>query len=200
MHVRTGSAAARPLSIGDALEELCFSDAVFAQRYEGWRVLGRGPWATVVKTRSRDLNQDIALKVFVNVDPELLDRVRHEVRAVMALATPYLVHTYSLFDRATIAWFEMELVEGPNLQQELDRLAAAGDRFPLVRAYEIALAVSRCVSPASRLARTTTCTASPPLSTPSSRAGNSPTTWPREVPSHPSEGANSQASPSRFVC
>jgi serine/threonine-protein kinase len=60
------------------------------------------------------------------------------------LATPYLVHTYSLFDRGAIAWFEMELVDGPNLKQELDRLAAAGERMPLVRAYEVALAVSRC--------------------------------------------------------
>ena len=129
----------------DALRDLCFSDAVFRQRYEGWRVLGRGPWATVIRTRSLDLGQDVALKVFVNLDPELLERVRHEVRAVQVLATPYLVHTYSLFDRETIAWFEMEVVDGSNLQQELDRLAALCERLPLVRAYEIALAVSRCV-------------------------------------------------------
>ena len=64
---------------------------------------------------------------------------------MQALATPYLVHTYSLFDRGTIAWFEMEWVDGPNLQQELDRLVGAGERLPLARAYEIALAVSRCV-------------------------------------------------------
>jgi serine/threonine-protein kinase len=98
-----------------------------------------------VRTRSLDLGHDIALKVFLNLDPELLQRVRDEVRAVQVLATPYLVHTYSLFDRGAIAWFEMELVDGPNLKQELDRLAAAGERMPLVRAYEVALAVSRCV-------------------------------------------------------
>jgi serine/threonine protein kinase len=136
---------ATPVSGGDALQELCLSDAVFRQRYEGWRVLGRGPWATVVRTRSRDLGHHIAVKVFVNLDPELLERIRQEVRAVQALATPYLVHTYSLFDRGTIAWFEMEWVDGPNLQEELDRLAAAGEHLPLIRAYEIALAVSRCV-------------------------------------------------------
>jgi serine/threonine protein kinase len=129
----------------DALRKLCFSDAVFKERYDGWQVLGRGSWATVVRTRSRDAGHDVALKILVNLDPELLQRLREEVRAAQALATPYLVHTYSLFDRGTIAWFEMEVVEGPTLQQELDRLAAAGDRFPLVRAGEIALAVSRCV-------------------------------------------------------
>jgi eukaryotic-like serine/threonine-protein kinase len=129
----------------DALQALCFADAVFDQRYQGWQVLGRGSWATVVRTWSRDLGQEIALKVFVNLDSEALQRVRDEVRAVQVLATPYLVHTYSLFDRGTIAWFEMEVVDGPNLQHELDGLAVSGERLPLVRAYEIALAVSRCV-------------------------------------------------------
>jgi serine/threonine-protein kinase len=129
----------------DALRELCFADAVFKERYVGWQVLGRGSWATVVRTRSRDAGRDVALKVLVNLDPELVQRVREEVRAAQALATPYLVHTYSLFDRGTIAWFEMEVVDGPTLQQELDRLAAEAKRLPLVRAYEIALAISRCV-------------------------------------------------------
>jgi len=133
------------VSGGDALAGLCFADPVFHERYEGWEILGRGSWATVVRTSSRDLGHEIAVKVFVNLEPALLQRVREEVRAVQVLATPYLVHTYSLFDRGTIAWFEMELVDGPNLQQELGRLAAAGERLPLVRAYEIALAVSRCI-------------------------------------------------------
>jgi len=56
-----------------------------------------------VRTRSRDISGDIALKVFVNLDPELLEGVREEVRAVQAFATPYLIPTYSLFDRGTIA-------------------------------------------------------------------------------------------------
>jgi serine/threonine protein kinase len=129
----------------DALRALCFSDTVFRERYDGWRALGRGCWATVVRTRSRDIGRDVALKIFVNLDRELLERVREEVLAAQALATPYLVQTYSLFDRGTIAWFEMEVVDGPNLQQELARLKAAGERLPLIRAHEIALAVSRCI-------------------------------------------------------
>ena len=129
----------------DALRQLCACDSVFRERYEGWSVLGRGPWATVVRTQSRDLGHDIALKVFVNLDPERLARVRHEVRAVQALSTPYVVHVHSLFDRGALAWFEMELVEGTNLQEEMERLARGGDGLPLIRAHEIALAVSRCV-------------------------------------------------------
>jgi hypothetical protein len=73
---------ARAVAGDDALRELCFCDAVFRERYDGWFVLGRGPWAAVVRTRSRDIGGDIALKDFMNLDPELPEGVREEVRAV----------------------------------------------------------------------------------------------------------------------
>lgn len=136
----------------DPLQALCFADPVFHQRYEGWHVLGKGSRATVVRTWSRDLGQAIALKIFENLDLEILHQVQREVRAVQILATPYLAHTFSLFDRDAVAWFEMEFIDGPTLQDELDRLVALGERMPPLRAIEIALAVSRCVWHAHRLA------------------------------------------------
>lgn len=142
------AAAAAPEE--DALQELCFRDTVFQQRYQGWTVLGRGPLATVVRTLSKDTARDIALKIFVNLQPEVVRRVQEEVRAAQSIASPYVVQTYSLFDRGPIAWFEMELVEGPSLQQELDRLAASEEALPLSRAFDIALAVSRCLWQAHR--------------------------------------------------
>ena len=74
-----------------------------------------------------------------------MDRVREEVHAAQSLATEYLVQAYSVFDRAPIAWFEIELVDGPNLDQELHRTATNGHPFSLPEAMEIALAVSRCL-------------------------------------------------------
>jgi eukaryotic-like serine/threonine-protein kinase len=129
----------------DALRLLCFSDPVFAERYQGWSVLGRGSYATVVKTFARDAGRAIALKVFVNLEQEMVQRVREEVHAVQTLATPYVVQVYSLFDRGAIAWFEMELVEGRNLDEEITRLAAAERKMPLKPAFAIALAVGRCL-------------------------------------------------------
>ena len=134
-----------PNETADALQLLCFSDPVFAERYRGWSVLGRGSYATVVGTFSRDAGREIALKVFVNLEPEMVGRVREEVHAVQTLATPYVVQIYSLFDRGPIAWFEMELVEGRNLDQELQRLATARRQMPLRPAFAIALAVGRCL-------------------------------------------------------
>ena len=129
----------------DALQLLCFSDPVFAERYHGWSVLGRGSHATVVRTVSRDAGREIALKVFVNLEAEMVQRVREEVHAVQTLATPYVVQIYSLFDRGPIAWFEMELVEGRNLDQELSRLTSSERQMPLRPAFAIALAVGRCL-------------------------------------------------------
>jgi eukaryotic-like serine/threonine-protein kinase len=129
----------------DALQRLCFSDAVFAERYRGWSVVGRGSYATVVRTFARDAGREIALKVFVNLAPEMVQRVRKEVQAVQTLATPHVVQIYSLFNRGAIAWFEMELVNGRNLDEELRRLAATKRQMPLRRALAIALAVGRCL-------------------------------------------------------
>ena len=145
MHRTLDDPAPDSEATADALRLLCFSDPVFAERYQGWSVLGRGSYATVVRTLSRDAGREIALKVFVNLEPEIVQRVREEVHAVQTLATPYVVQVYSLFDRGPIAWFEMELVEGRNLDEELRRLTAAQRQMPLRPAFAIALAVGRCL-------------------------------------------------------
>ena len=140
---------AEPLD-GDALEALCFSDPLFRQRYSGWSVVGRGSYATVVKTRSTDARRDIALKIFVNLEPDVLDRVREEVRAAQSLASPYVVDTYSLFDRGTLAWFEMEWVDGSNLQDHLRASTSVGVSMSAEETLDIALAVSRAIWSAHR--------------------------------------------------
>lgn len=128
-----------------SLRELCLADPTFRERYEGWAVLGRGTYATVLRVRSRDAGREIALKVFQGLSSEMASRVREEVHAAQCLATPYFVQVYSVFDRGQISWFEMELVEGRNLDQELERLQRQRRRVSLHRASEVALAISRCV-------------------------------------------------------
>src|SRR5205823_1849935 len=117
------STARRKAAANSALRDLCFADPLFRERYEGWCLLGWGSYATVVRTHSRDLARDIALKIFFNLEPGLLERVRQEVRASQRLSSPYVVDTHSMFDRGVLAWFEMELVEGPNLDTYVKRHA-----------------------------------------------------------------------------
>jgi serine/threonine protein kinase len=128
-----------------SLRELCLADPTFSERYEGWAVLGRGTYATVVRARSRDAGREMALKIFEGLSPEMSGRVREEVHAAQSLATPYFVQVYSVFDRGQITWFEMELVDGLNLDQELERLQRSHRRASLRWTSEVALAVSRCV-------------------------------------------------------
>jgi len=142
--------ALRIMAGEDALRELCFSDALFRDRYDGWCVLGHGSHATVVRTHSRDAGRDVALKIFVNLGPEVLDRVRQEVRASQPLSSSYVIDTHSLFDRGGLAWFEMELVNGPNLQAYLRRHETAGVRVALDEGLDIALAIARAVWQAHR--------------------------------------------------
>jgi serine/threonine protein kinase len=129
----------------DSLRELCLADPIFSQRYEGWSVLGTGTYATVVGVRSRDAGRDIALKIFHGLSPADAERVRAEVHAAQSLATPYFVQVYSVFDRGSLTWFEMELVEGPNLDQELDRLGRDRRRIAIPRAIDVSLAIARCL-------------------------------------------------------
>lgn len=128
-----------------SLRELCLADPTFRERYEGWTVLGSGTYATVVGTRSRDAGRYVALKIFQGLSPDLAERVREEVHAAQSLATPYLVQVYSVFDRGPLTWFEMELVDGPNLDQLLERLRREGHRLEMSRSLDVALAVSRCL-------------------------------------------------------
>jgi len=134
----------------DALHALCYSDPLFRQRYSGWSVVGRGSFATVVKTTSKDAGRELALKIFVNLEPDVLDRVREEVRAAQSLASPYVVDTYSLFDRGTLAWFEMEWIDGSNLQDYLRAPTPGGASMSAEDSLDTALAVSRAIWSAHR--------------------------------------------------
>jgi serine/threonine protein kinase len=145
MTVISDSTARRKAAADCALHDLCFSEPLFRRRYEGWCVLGWGSYATVVRTYSRDAGREVALKIFFNVEPDLLERVREEVRASQRLTSQYVVGTYSMFDQGVIAWFEMELVEGPNLDTYMRRHTTQGRALDADECLDIALSVSRAV-------------------------------------------------------
>lgn len=129
----------------DALHALCLADAVWAERYEGWTELGHGGSATLVRTRCRATDDEVALKVFHRLDEDDRRRFREEVRNAQRLSSPYVVRTFSPFLRGSLAWIEMEWVDGPDLRQELKRRAAESHPFTIDEALKIALAVSRAL-------------------------------------------------------
>jgi serine/threonine-protein kinase len=130
---------------GDALHDLCRADPVWADRYEGWTELGSGGSATVVRTHSKVAGQDIALKVFLRTAAEDWQRFQAEVQNAQALVSPYIVRTYSPFRRGSVAWIEMELVDGPDLRRQL---ALRGRPFVLAEALSIGAAVAHALAAA----------------------------------------------------
>jgi serine/threonine-protein kinase len=129
----------------DALHTLCLADAVWAERYEGWTDLGRGGSATVVRTFSRDAGAEIAVKLFFGLTPDDRVRFQREVQNAQRLSAPEIVRTLSPFARGSLAWIEMELVEGGDLRSDLERREREGQPFTLEGAIEIAAAIARAL-------------------------------------------------------
>jgi serine/threonine protein kinase len=118
---------------------------VWAERYDGWTELGHGGSASVVRTRSKALGEDIALKIFPRLAADEWGRFQEEVRNAQRLTSPYIVRTYSPFPRGSFAWIELELIEGPNLRQELERRTTELRPFSLEEAVEIAAGVAHAL-------------------------------------------------------
>jgi serine/threonine-protein kinase len=133
----------RPLDL--ALQEACFADPLFSKRYEGWTPLGSGGYATVVRTFCRDRGQDIAVKIFQNLAAEDLPRFRAEVDNALRFVSPFVVRTYSPFDQGSLAWIEMELIDGASLAAVLRR-----GPLPREQALEVAIAVASALADAHR--------------------------------------------------
>src|SRR5688500_13740997 len=73
------------------LQNLLHADPRWTARYEGWQVIGRGAFATVVKTHSKDLGADIAVKILKNLDQEDRRRFQQEIRNAQTLDSPGVV-------------------------------------------------------------------------------------------------------------
>lgn len=135
----------------DALRNLCFSHPFFRERYEGWDEVGRGAYATVVKTHCVDRGETVALKIFRFAgDEEDRRRFRREVQNAQRIVSPLLVRTYSPFDQGGLRWIEMEYVEGTTLDDELRRREAANEPLPFAEALEIAVCVTTALALAHR--------------------------------------------------
>jgi len=129
----------------DPLEALCTADALWAERYAGFEVLGHGASATVVKSWSHAAGAPVALKVFQRLDADDLRRFQEEVRHSQRLASPYVIQTFSPFVRGALSWIELEWVDGPDLRSELGRRAREGRPFALAEAGAIVAALCRAL-------------------------------------------------------
>jgi tRNA A-37 threonylcarbamoyl transferase component Bud32 len=104
-------------------------------RIEG--VIGRGGMGTVLKAWDTKLLRFVAIKRLrppLMHDRDLRARILSEARAAGAIAHPHVVPVYSVHDESEPAFFVMEYVEGPSLQQVLhERPISVAEAVGIIR-------------------------------------------------------------------
>ena len=92
--------------------------------YELLAELGRGGFGRVYRVRDLHLERIVALKVLDPVltrEPAAVERFRREAQLAARLRHPNVVDIYEIGGRYGLIWYTMELVEGPNLAQLVER-------------------------------------------------------------------------------
>lgn len=92
--------------------------------YELLGELGRGGFGRVYRVRDLNLERVVALKMLdprMTLDPEVVERFRREAQLAARLQHPHVVDIYDIGGRYGLVWYTMELVEGPNLAQLVER-------------------------------------------------------------------------------
>jgi tRNA A-37 threonylcarbamoyl transferase component Bud32 len=93
-------------------------------RYEIVQEIGRGGFATVYRARDTSLARMVALKELratLLQDEEWVRRFRREGQTIARLDHPHIVPIYDVYESDARLLIVMRLVDGPNLEQRLNR-------------------------------------------------------------------------------
>ncbi|MGE0443187.1 MAG: serine/threonine-protein kinase [Gemmatimonadales bacterium] len=100
--------------------------------YELLEEIGAGGFGRVYRARDLHLERVVALKVLhpnLTEDPDGIERFRREAQLAARMNHPNIVNIYDVGGRGGLLWYTMELVDGPNLAQLVER----DGRLPLER-------------------------------------------------------------------
>lgn len=92
--------------------------------YELLAELGAGGFGRVYRVRDLELERMVALKVLhpiLTQDPAVVERFRREAQLAARVTHPNIVSIFEIGGRAGMLWYTMELVEGPNLAQLVEK-------------------------------------------------------------------------------
>ena len=98
--------------------------ALMGQRFEILSVLGAGGMGVVYKARDRELDDLVALKMLKReqvTDPNLLERLKSEIKLARKITHPNVLRTYDFGEIDGIPYISMEYVRGVTLRYMLDQ-------------------------------------------------------------------------------
>lgn len=96
----------------------------FGDDYELLAEIGAGGFGRVYRVRDLQLERMVALKVLHQTmiqDPESVERFRREAQLAARVTHPNIVSIYDIGGRSGLWWYTMELVEGANLAQLVEK-------------------------------------------------------------------------------
>ncbi|MDH3523356.1 MAG: protein kinase [Acidobacteriota bacterium] len=114
--------------------------------YEITGLLGKGGMGEVYLARDSSLGRDVALKVLppeVATDPDRLERLQREAKALAALDHPNIVTVHSVEEADGAHFITMGLVEGRRLDELIPGAGLRLDKF-----FEIAIPLAEALSAA----------------------------------------------------
>ena len=92
--------------------------------YELLGSLGQGGFGRVYRVRDLHLERQVALKVLhphLTKDAGTVERFRREAQLAARLSHANIVSIFDIAGRSGLLWYTMELVDGPNLAQLVER-------------------------------------------------------------------------------
>jgi serine/threonine-protein kinase len=92
--------------------------------YELLGKLGQGGFGRVYRVRDLHLEREVALKVLhphFSADPGVVEKFRREAQLAARLNHLNIVDIYDIAGRSGLLWYTMEIVEGPNIAQLIER-------------------------------------------------------------------------------
>lgn len=96
----------------------------FGDDYELLAEIGAGGFGRVYRVRDLQLERMVALKVLhptLIQDPAGLERFRREAQLAARVTHPNIVSIYDIGGRSGLSWYTMELVDGSNLAQLVEK-------------------------------------------------------------------------------
>ena len=109
-------------------------------QYEITGLLGKGGMGEVYRAHDTKLGREVALKILpreVSGDPERASRFEREARTLASLQHPNIASIYGYEEVEGVRFLAMELVEGEDLAQRLER-----GSIPLDETLAIALQIA----------------------------------------------------------
>ncbi len=100
------------------------SGTLVSGRYKISHEISRGGMAIIYLARDNVLEQDVALKVLPSELARMkksVEDLKREARITMALAHPNIVRLYNFVDEPDVKYLVMEYVDGPNMDDVLER-------------------------------------------------------------------------------